>query len=193
MELPELKIKDEYIDIPPIFHSFLEEGPFTRCVVCEDFVLEDGKQYCIEKAFKKDEVIFEYAICMSCLEKFRKSYSIDSKKVIDECFNERVNLVDRRKNLLENDQLNVDDWLSKCVVTNKPMSEVSEYQIFGQCHGPVLLFSYLPFMVQRQVLNELYEKLSASTKGENDRFVSDYLNKLPDFSDILNRPPLVLV
>ncbi len=24
-----------YVEVPPVFHSFLEEGPFTKCTVCE--------------------------------------------------------------------------------------------------------------------------------------------------------------
>ena len=46
------------IEVPPVFHSFLEEGPFAKCTVCDSDLRADGTQYLIHKAFHREEVIF---------------------------------------------------------------------------------------------------------------------------------------
>lgn len=49
----------EFIPIPPDFHSFLHDGPFTNCSVCDRYLLDDGTSYLVEKALDRDEVAFE--------------------------------------------------------------------------------------------------------------------------------------
>ena len=195
MKLPSLQIMDEFVDIPPVFYSFYEEGPFSNCIACDISLLDNNVPYVIEKAFKKDEVIFEYAMCLKCLEKFQRSFSLESKLVIDQFFGSRVDLAKRRSVLLSDNanKFNADAWLSRCILTDQCLGQIEERQIFGQFQGDKLLFSYLPFMINKTALEPIYEKMSTKTKDENDRFVTDYLNKLPDFSDLSPHPPLMVM
>ena len=193
MKLPHLNITDEYIEIPKKFHSFLEEGPFKRCVVCEKYLLSGGTQYVIEKAFIKSEVKFEYALCLVCLDQFRNAYSEQSKAVIESYFNEKIDLQKRRKNLLDAKGTNINSWISDCLFTSKSFPRVKEYQIYAHCFDGYLLFTYLPFMICSDVLGEIYQKLSSETKDESGRFTRDYLNKMPDLNVSPSQPQLVLV
>ena len=100
MDLPELGTIEDYIPVPEPFHSFLEGGPFKSCTVCGLSLLEDGVQYVIEKAYHREEVIFEYAMCMSCRGGLMSELSRKSVQLVDNYFGERVDLVQRRANLL---------------------------------------------------------------------------------------------
>ena len=61
-EFEGMEVSANYIEVPVQFHSFMEEGPFSKCTLCEEPLLEDGTQYLIHKAFHREEVIFEYAM-----------------------------------------------------------------------------------------------------------------------------------
>ena len=175
------------------FSFILEAGSFKTCVVCEAYLLRRGNQYFIEKSYKGEEVIFEYAICLNCAANFRTIYSEDSKRIIENFFVEKVNLIARGEKLLKSNNHRIGNWLSHCLFTDVKKEGLKEYHIYAHCDGENLLLSYLPFLICSQVIGELYQKLSRKTKDENDRFISDYLNKMPDFDRILNGPQVVLV
>ena len=71
-EFEGMEVSANYIEVPVQFHSFMEEGPFSKCTLCEESLLEDGTQYLIHKAFHREEVIFEYAMCLPCRAKMQE-------------------------------------------------------------------------------------------------------------------------
>ena len=66
------------VEIPKWFYPFLEDRPFKRCLICEQELLGGDVQYLIEKAWKGTEVIFEYAICLACIESQQEELSLES-------------------------------------------------------------------------------------------------------------------
>ena len=81
--LQEFDFVPNFIPLPAVFHSFAEEGPFTKCTICNEFLLEDGNPYLIHKAFHRGEVIFEYAMCLHCRSKMQEELSAESLERIN--------------------------------------------------------------------------------------------------------------
>ena len=180
MDTPDLGPIDEYIPVPKEFWSFAEERPFDACSVCHKGLLEDGSLYLIEKAFKKREVIFEYAICIECHLKLREDLSRSSLRLIDHYFDEHVDLTKRRRDLLQNYQEDVQPWLSHCVITGQAAEDCDEYQIMTLCDGSDLLFTYIPCLISGTAIEAIQGLLSKQTRDRLDGFVDEFLGLPPE-------------
>jgi hypothetical protein len=199
MQLPVLGLLKEYIPVPKTFHSFATGKPFDRCVVCDKHLLENGTQYVIEKAIKKypgfrvQDVVYEYAMCISCCMRMRETLSGESLVVIDRYFESRVNLVERRRRLLQSAGLNVDGWLAQCLLTGTPQEDLAEYQVYAHCDGPDLLFSYLPYLISARALSDLSDLISAETKDILDDFIDEHFGLPPELKQLLKTRKSVLL
>lgn len=186
MNLPDLFILNEFSDIPPKFYSDATGKPFENCLVCERDLLVSGTQYVVEKALKNYEnfntsdTIFEYAMCFQCLENFRDNVSDESRQRIDAYFAENVDLVKRRHTFLEADNLDAADWTSNCIVNGKLDSKCSEYQIYCQCDGSKMLFTYMPFMISGDAMDDIVQLLSKKTIGDIGGFMNEYFDVPPE-------------
>jgi hypothetical protein len=193
MELPDLRHIRHYMKIPEIFHSFQAEGPFERCLICERYLLKDGVQYLIEKAYKKEEVIIECATCMDCCINMREELSRESLQRIDSYFDEHVDLLMRRRKLIRTSSDRLEPWIDKCVITGRDRSEQENFQVYAQCDGKDLLFSYLPYMISGAAINQMYKLLSKKTRDHLDGFVDEYFGLPSEFLDLPEDKPLLLV
>jgi hypothetical protein len=180
MDAPDLGPIDEYIPIPKEFWSFAGDSPFEHCMVCNKTLQEDGSLYLIEKAYKKSEVVFEYAICIDCHLNLRKELSQQSLRLIDHFFDEHVDLVKRRKGLIESYDEEISPWLSHCLITGKPASECEEYQIMTLCDGEDLLFTYIPCLISGKAMEAIQGILSKKTRDRLDGFVEEFLGLPPE-------------
>ena len=88
---PQLEFDDSRtVPIPPVFHSLETDGPFDACLRCSRPLLDGEVAYMIERVFKRDEPIIEYAICMRCAESSSSELSDDSRQAIKIWFQERA-------------------------------------------------------------------------------------------------------
>jgi hypothetical protein len=188
-----VEIVSEYREIPKIFKTFVSESFFNHCIVCNKNLLHEGTQYLIEKAVKDSFVEFEYAICFECTEKLRETLSTESKQRVNHYFEAKTNLQERRQKLLKEKGNNIDAWLSSCIFTSNHIDEISEYQIYAHCDGKDLLFTYMPYMISGQALEEMQELLSKKTKEALDGFVDKYFGLPPDWKEALKKKDLILV
>ncbi|MAG58514.1 MAG: hypothetical protein CMJ83_19675 [Planctomycetes bacterium] len=70
--------------IPDVLHSVFADGPFKQCVECGQELLESATPHAVEKVVREGEVIFEYAICASCIITIFQEYSEESLERIRE-------------------------------------------------------------------------------------------------------------
>ena len=76
--------------------------PFRVCLECEVNLVASGDPYVIEKAFRvypgfgTTDTIFEYALCLPCMERLYESYSKESRRAIEQYFyaNETIDQLD---------------------------------------------------------------------------------------------------
>jgi len=187
----------EFIRIPKIFYSDATGRPFERCIHCNRSLLSSNVHYVIEKVHKNypdldtRDTIFEYALCIDCYMELRKSLSSQSIHNLEEYLNRHVDLIERRKTLIQDKQLNVDQWLSSCIIKNKSLDACAEYQTLCECLGDRMLFTLMPYMVCDDALDEMAQLLSDQTQGFFDDFRQRFLGPSPEFRELL-KPSRVL-
>lgn len=189
----------KYVEIPSVFYSTETGKLFKRCADCERDLIENDLDYVIEKAvkrfpeYKATDTIFEYAICLECHQKVRQSLSEESIRRVEAYFSEHVDLFKRMQTLIDNPSLNVDDWISHCMVKEIPVNELREYQLFGHFKGNRMALSYLPGILSIQSLEELSELLSKKTRDELGGYMDRFAGVPPEFRELFTpRPAFVL-
>jgi hypothetical protein len=177
------------VEVPPVFHSFLEEGPFTKCTVCEAPLDEDGTQYLIHKAFHREEVIFEYALCLPCRARMQGELSAESIERIN-AYMDQYDMEARSEEMLADRGPDVSAWLSNCLITGRPVDEADEHHIYAFCDGPDLIFSGLPLAIIGDVNEELNELLSQKTRDRLDGFVDEQFGLPPELKQPIKDSPV---
>ncbi len=164
----------EYIPVPEELWSFETGAPIQSCALCNCDLFTEGKNYLIEKAFKSNEVIFEYAMCTECREKLSGELSEQSKKLIDHYFSEHVDFEQRRLECLEAYGLDYARWVERCLVKDKPRSKCREYQLYAWCIDRDIVFTGMPYMLSSDCIDDILELLSEETLG----VINDFSNKV---------------
>lgn len=199
MDSQKTHIINEYIKIPKRFYSTITDKPFSHCVSCDKYLLSPNNPYVIEKAIKQypdyntTDVIFEYAMCMDCYQNINESLSTESKLSIEKYFVENVDLNERRKLLVKNEELSIEKWTSKCIIKGTPVNKLTEYQIACQCDGEYLLFTNMPFVIGNIALDEMMQLLSNKTIGEIRGFYDKYFSPDPDIKKLFDEPKFILL
>jgi hypothetical protein len=123
----------------------------------------------------------------------REMISSHSKQVIDNYFSQKTDLPKRRQLLLEEKGTNLEAWLNNCLIYHTPQSQLTEFQIYAHCDGPHLLFTYMPFMISGQAINEIAELLSAETKEVLDDFIDQHFGLPPEYRSLLKDRKMILI
>jgi hypothetical protein len=160
--------------IPAEFHSFSTKSPFARCIECECDLTD--MDYLIEKAIKKYpgftayDVVFEYAICITCAIKMRNSMSEASMKSLSEYMEKNINHQQREK-MEQFFPDRMDKFTEQCLVSGIRKNDTDEYQIFAHCRGNQLMPDAMPYMISGKIMEEMQSVLSKETLGEMDDFL----------------------
>lgn len=185
--MADLFITNEFSEIPEIFHSDATGRLFSNCLVCDCYLLDHGVPYVIEKAIRNytnfqnsSDTIFEYAMCLQCMETFRKQVSEESQQKLDEYMSQRVDFLARRQKYVDAENFDVEDWTSNCIVNGKLGHKVEERQIYCQCDGDKMLFTYMPFMLSGDAMQEMANLLSKKTIGEIGDFMNEHFDLSPE-------------
>ena len=184
-------------EIPSIFLSSETGKPIERCLVCDKHLL-DGEEYMIEKAFANypalntKDLIWEIAICFDCMETQRLEYSEESNRRIAEYFQTHSSFSHHKK-LIEDQNYNAEEWLSHCLISGKPASECSQYQIYAQCVDGFCLFESAPFMISDEAMDEVAQLLSNATLRSMNDFRDKYMPPPEDLSPLLRDKDFVLL
>lgn len=173
-------------EIPEIFHSYENNGPFTHCIECERNLLEDTCDYVIEKAvrnypgYEAKDVIFDYAICMECAQEVQKGISRESLKQIQQYLQNNIN-PQLQQSRLAASQNDMNGLIKNCMVNNTSMDDCEEYQLFAFCRGRNINFEMPPYMISGKVLNEISELLSNKTRDELNGIFEKHFSPSPFF------------
>jgi hypothetical protein len=158
--------------------------------MCNKYLLDEGTAYLVEKAYRRypaldtESVIFEYAMCMDCIEKMRKQLSEESKQNIDTYFKKNIDMQGRFQRLISKGELNVKDWLSECAVKRTAANENDEYVICAHCDGNNMIYGFFPYMIGGAAMDEISELLSQKTRDVLDGFIDEHLSGPPELKEL---------
>ncbi len=185
-------------DIPPIFYPFDSHEPFTACKVCGLDLLLGTTDYFIEKAFKNNieyqvsDVVFEYAICSPCAHSLQSSISEASQKSMAEYFQQQEAFLAKMEAFQQGKGESIATVLTKCSITNQPVSQLSDYMIYGHFRGNKMVTSTMPNVVSGQVMDELSALLSNETLGAMNDFKDQYFGGPVALEDLWKDKPVFL-
>ena len=166
--------------------------------MCNTDLTAPDAHYVIEKAirkytgFKAWDVVFEYAICMSCANSFRQQLSSESMRSIEKYFLDNVDIA-RHQRKLNVETPNILDFTSTCLVKGITKDEVEEYQIYGECRGNQFIYNAMPYMISGQAMDEIANLLSVQTLDELDGFAEKHLGPSPELEGLFKGKKIVLI
>ncbi|MDQ8208800.1 hypothetical protein QEH52_14835 [Coraliomargarita sp. SDUM461003] len=169
-----MRLFEDFIPIPEELWSFETGAPLQRCAICDCDLLVQGTNYLIEKAFKGNEVMFEYAMCTKCCVLLSQELSVQSKKLIDHYFDEYGDLEQRRLSYLGQFGTNYSKWVDRCMVKDTSRSECDEFQVYAWCIDRDLVFTGMPYMLSGDCIDDLLGLLSEETLG----ILNDFSDKV---------------
>lgn len=164
----------EFGPIPKDFHSFETGEAFKNCSVCHTDLFKPNTNYLIEKAFKKKETLFEYAICYECYLEFQKSLSKKSRELVDNYLEEHVDIEKRTEQMFAKYGRRTRSWLGHCMIRGTPRWKCEEHQIYGWFVDNEMAFNGPPYMLSGAVIDDIVERLSPETIGA----LNDFSDKL---------------
>lgn len=177
------------IEVPEVFYSETTGKAFKKCSLCDEVFFHESS-YIVEKSFKRDnagnaELIFEYALCGNCQNNLKSELSEKSLKNIEMYYKLYVDFEKRSTELMSKTDSNMENWISKCIITGKPISEEKEYTIGGLFYMNKLVLDAMPMALSEKAIYEMQEVLSKKTKDfldgfQNEIFPPEIREKLPD-------------
>lgn len=183
--------------IPTRLFSTATEKPFEHCIECRISLLS-GEMYVIQKSYRRypdynvEDTIFEFAMCMGCFEKMRQRMSKDSLQRMDAFFAENAHIEQHLMKKNTGLHLDIDRFISSCIIEDTPIQEAEEFQIVALCEGYHLNFSLPPYAISGAALDRMAELLSAETLDEMDDFRGRHFTGPPEFSKYLSRKPVLI-
>lgn len=186
------------VPIPKLFHADLTGAPMDKCISCECNLLDGNTNYVIEKAIKPYDgfnsysTLFEYAMCLDCMDSYKSRISPESMERINQYFADQIDWEGRKKIIAEDARLDLGQWLGRCVVKDLEARNVAECQVYAHCIGGHMIMGDYPYMISGVAMDEVVELLSPETFEAFDR-LKDELIGPSEFQDLLQGGPRVFL
>ena len=159
--------------------------------MCNNNLLSSNIGYHIEKSFNKNlqtgkfELFFEYALCFNCQQNLAQEFSKETTERIKMYYDLYIDFDKRYEDLTKNNEIDINNWISHCIFTKKPITKIDEYHIGGYCYGNDFVVGALPFAISWQAINEMESLYSKKTKDILNGFEAlilppDIREKVPD-------------
>lgn len=181
----------EYAPIPEEFYSFETQKPFTHCLVCKANLLSGEVDYFIEKAIRNyhehevKDVVYEYAICLSCAQDMNAQMSNESLENLQRYFAQHPSLMTKMADYSEHWQEKEEDLIpDKCVVSGQPVNTLDEYMIYAHFRGDKLVKSSMPYLLSGEIMDEVADLLSNQTIDQLDDFMGEYFGGPPELEEL---------
>ena len=148
---------EHFIDIPKNFYSDGEGKPFENCLICGKDLLNGDVSYVVEKAMKNydkyefSSTVYEFAICTDCHQEQQNKMSEESIANMQLYYQEKVKEAGKQTVAIDLRNFDLKTWLSKCFFTDKPISEMQEYQIVAQFKGNKMLMNMPPMVIGEEL------------------------------------------
>ena len=168
----------------------------ANCRVCKIYLLDDSTQYYLEKVVRRvpelevEQVLFEFAVCSSCLTQLRKSLSKESKLAMENFFKIKITETFSARPSV-NPYTTFDE--KRCLITGQAAAEFETYQMAALCQGTKLHPQQPPMLIGDSVIEESSKLLSAETRDELNNFLNNNFGWPPEFAKLLTDGDLALL
>ena len=187
------------IKIPQRFFSDVTDEPFENCNICNKYLLENDVPYVVEKALRNYEghdfssTIYEFAICQDCHMKMQKSMSEESLQSLQKYYTDVMQKRGSQPIVLDMNNFDMDNWLSKCFFEGGEISEMKEYQVVAQFKGSQLIMNAPPIIIGESAMKQMAGLLSEKTTDEMNGFRDKFLGPTPELEELIYGKKLILI
>ena len=203
--------------LPKLFESEYTGRPFGRCIDCDadllgeredsdvpkntkshqdtvfDVLPPEQMYYQVQKIIVGNEAVFEYAMCRDCVKKLQVEFSNQTQTAMIRFVAENVDFSQLKARVSNAEKHSVDDWLSACLICNRPRVECHRYTLAGFCVGIRLVVGPGPVIICDNCEHRYGELISDETLRRWDRFVEDHFDSPPWVeADMPNSMPVLL-
>ena len=165
----------ELAPIPRVLFSEYEDRPFKICTRCGESLAHFKEGYRISKVFKAAETIFEYALCVPCLQNMAEESSAESRDALFDFQFSRLRDV---------------KGYHECAYCDRPEAPTTEgnpqeYGLAAICMGEQMAEVN---RICSLCMDEMGELVSEETRSGWDRFVEENFPGVPvDFEPFPHR------
>lgn len=160
--------------LTPLFH-----GWYRECVQCGRLVGADGEPYYVERALRRGEPLFEYAMCDTCVFALQNELSRESIERVTAIWFAQFDFDARWRRLGES--LDPGPLVESCVLEGTPRAELEEFQVWAWvADGRLVVDDSAPGILSGLAAERIAAVLSRSTRDRLDEFVRDRLGVPPE-------------
>jgi hypothetical protein len=169
-----------YIEMPSQFCSDESGQLLDRCVVCGSNVLERHDPYLIDKAYLREQLLYEAVMCWPCLNWYEEGISAQSMHALDVFIETNDYRESRYEALLRFSAGRVEPWITTCAYTGRPLAEERAFQFKGMAvQRDLLLMPAYPMGLSSSAATKIWKLFSAETAEFVLRFGNEYLGVPP--------------
>lgn len=173
------------------FYSEKNNKPFSKCVFCETNLKNYEHGFVVEKAFrfnkkkKKHELVFEYALCLECVQILTNEMSEETTMRIADFF--EASIRDFGKDELGDAKRRTET----CMITREDLSKSFEYQIAAYfIEDEMVVSDRFPFAIGGDVIDAMQDLISEKTRDFTDKFKEIILP--PDEQDKVPKDRIII-
>lgn len=182
------------MDIPKQFRPIDDpENYHQHCRVCEAELLASGRLYCVERVVKKpwgdhpDQVLFDFAVCLKCMDDLRKEMSQESQRALLQYQEEMA-----RRKTGDEEELWQDFRAERCHFSGEIPRPGETFQMIAFCQGNALFPGQVPLLVGNKAQAEVEALLSPETKDAFDDFLGNHFGWPPEWAALLRQGKVIL-
>ncbi len=145
---------------------------FSHCLCCKLPLLEIAEPWLVNKEFRKDECVMEYAICQPCRDRVTGGLSEESKEAVRRFLEKEIDWESRMSEFMLFHQ--VADRFDACIACCAPRAGLEGFGISALLDsGGSLVVGPLPLLICQPCVGRMTESLSEASRELWRRFLSD--------------------
>lgn len=145
---------------------------FSHCLCCKLPLVEIDGPWLVNKEFRKEECVMEYAICQVCRDRVTDELSEESKEAVRGFLEKEIDWELRMREFMISHR--VEDRFAACIACQVPRAEVEGFGISALFDsGGSLVVGPLPLLICQPCVGRMTESLSEASRAVWRKFLAD--------------------
>lgn len=146
---------------------------FSHCLCCKLPLVEIAGPWLVNKEFRRDECVMEYAICQGCRDQVTDGLSEESKEAVRGFLKKEIDWEARMREFMLSPE--VESRFDGCIACRAPRSVLEGFGISALFDsGGSLVVGPLPLLICQPCVGRMTESLSEASRGVWRKFLADY-------------------
>jgi hypothetical protein len=145
---------------------------FSHCLCCKLPLVEIAGPWLVNKEFRREECVMEYAICQACRDRVTDELSEESKEAVRGFLEEEIDWEARMREFMMSHR--VTDRFDACIACRAPRGELEGFGISALFDsGGSLVVGPLPLLICQPCVGRMTESLSEASREVWRKFLAE--------------------